>query len=391
MNRRSLALDVFRGSTVFLMILVNNPGSWSHIYPILKHAAWSGLTPADLVFPFFILAVGMSIPLAWEKRASRGESNIRILVHIFLRSVFLVFVGILLNGFPNYNWDSIRIPGVLQRIGIVYFFTYLLFLYFREWMRIVFVLVVLVVYHIVIVYLPPPDSFYYTPLLSALSLQDGWNAFPYSPTDNYAAYWDRFFLNGHLWVYSRTWDPEGLLSTLPAIASGVFGLWIGIHLHHPQGWVALRGIGLVGIGWIWSLGFPIIKGLWTSSYVLVTAGLGYILFSCFSYLFGRDWTRNPTVGVIRLFEATGRIFREVIVSFGRHALVFFVLSGILSRVLAMDWGLGKPKLLVWENMNFIQDEFLRSFFYSWIYMFVIYGIFLLYLNIKKLFFSFYKK
>ncbi|CAM2992454.1 acyltransferase family protein [Flavobacterium frigoris] len=323
-KERLISLDVFRGLTVFLMTIVNNPGDWSAIYPPLEHADWNGWTPTDLVFPFFILIMGVAIPFALPAKTFDVATFIKILA----RSLRIICLGIFFNYFDkiqlfglegvplligrlvitfgvgyallgNFNskiklylaltilaaylflafggieaYKEVRLPGVLQRIGIVYFFISLLYLKTNHKTQIITAIALLLGYWALITLVPVPG-------IGEANLEKG---------TNLAAWIDNAVLKDHLWVYSKTWDPEGILSTLPAIATGLIGLLIGQLLNSDSSKLAIikkmiiTGSVLVLIGMIWNTVFPINKSLWTSSYVLFTAGLGILIFTFLYYI-----------------------------------------------------------------------------------------------------------
>jgi predicted acyltransferase len=276
-STRLTSLDLFRGVTIAAMILVNNPGD-NHPYWPLDHAEWNGWTPTDLVFPFFLFIVGVSLVFSFESRLKRGDSRSTLLLHAFRRSVVIFAIGLAMNysavlAFPSPS-SGLRIPGVLQRIGVCYLVTSFLYLYVRPRTRAVVVAVLLVGYWILMRFVPVPG--FGVPGRDIPFLH---------PDANLAAYLDRKFLN-HLWEVTR--DPEGLLSTLPAIATPLLGVFTGEWLRSkrsPQtkalGMLLFGVIGLV-LGRTWGIWFPINKKLWTSSYVLFTAGFALVcLAACY--------------------------------------------------------------------------------------------------------------
>lgn len=230
------------------MVLVNNPGSWSTIFPPFKHAEWHGWTPTDLIFPFFLFIVGVATSFSLAKRTERAW------LHILRRAAILFLLGLVLNGFPKYELPTLRIPGVLQRIAIVYAITAFLVLKLRPRGQAIVATICLLSYWA---------------LVAGDLTKEG----------NLGARIDRALLGGHLWDQSKTWDPEGILSTLPAVATGLFGALTGYWLRSERepheksaGLFAMGGVGIV-LGLAWDLVFPINKALWTSSYVVFTAGM----------------------------------------------------------------------------------------------------------------------
>jgi predicted acyltransferase len=273
MNRIE-SLDVFRGLTIALMILVNNPGNWSNVYEPLQHAEWHGWTPTDLVFPFFLFIMAVSIPLALGKRMDAGISKKDILKKVLLRSVIIFFIGIALELVPSFDFSTVRIPGVLQRIALVYFFCSVLYLNLTKDQILISGVLALLTYFILISFVPVPG-------IGAPNLD---------PETNLGAWLDRSLLGGHLWSQSKTWDPEGLLGTLPSIANGVAGLAVGILLRKDLDFkykllkVFAWGVILSAIGYLWNYTFPINKKLWTSSFALYTSGVALGFFGVVNFI-----------------------------------------------------------------------------------------------------------
>ena len=270
-STRLTSLDLFRGVTIAAMILVNNPGN-AHPYWPLEHAEWNGWTPTDLIFPFFLFMVGVSLVLSSASRLRRGDSRTVLLLHAFRRAVIIFAIGLAMNyimflGAPSI-FPGLRIPGVLQRIGVCYLVASILFLYTSLRTRAVIVVALLIGYCALMSLVPVPG--YGVPGRDIPFLH---------PDANLAAYLDRKLLTT---LYEKTRDPEGLLSTLPAIATALLGVFTGEWLRSKRSLqtVALGMLlfGVVGVvlGETWELWFPINKKLWTSSYVLFTAGLGLV-------------------------------------------------------------------------------------------------------------------
>jgi predicted acyltransferase len=306
---RLVSLDAFRGMTIAGMILVNNPGSWEHAYRPLKHAAWDGWTPTDLIFPSFLIIVGVAIPLSLGKRLERGDSPSALFVKVVSRSLLIVALGLLLNAFPfDRPLSSLRIPGVLQRIGLCYFAAAIVFLKTGLRTQVLTTVGLLIGYWAAMLLVPVP----------------GIGAGDLSRPNNLAAWIDRGLLAGHL--YKSDYDPEGLLSTLPAIATTLIGVLTGRWLAtpHPAAYklarVFVAGVLLFLLGWVWDVDFPINKALWTSSFVLYSAGLSLQLLGfCLWLIEVEGYKRWATPFVI----------------FGSNPIVAFVLSGLLARVLLM--------------------------------------------------------
>ena len=307
---RLLSLDALRGITVAAMVLVNNPGTWRAVYPPLRHADWHGWTPTDLVFPFFLFIVGVSIPLSLGRRAGEGRER-PVLARVLRRSAVIFLLGIVLNGFPWFDWATLRIPGVLQRIALCYLAAALIYLA-TGWRGQAWAAAGLLVgYWALMTLVPVP----------------GYGAGDLGKAGSLAAYIDRTLLgSAHLWQQAKVYDPEGLLSTLPAIATTLLGVLAG-------GWVAagrspkavaaglaVAGLAAAVLGAGWGLWFPINKALWTSSYALFTAGLAAVTLS------GCYW----------LVEARGfRRWAWPFAWFGVNALALFFLSTLAAKVLLL--------------------------------------------------------
>lgn len=271
---RLISLDVFRGITVAAMILVNNPGDWGHIYAPLKHATWNGCTSTDFIFPFFLFIVGVSIVMAYNTKKAIIAYPI-LIKKIVKRGSILIGLGLFLNLFPYFDFGHVRISGVLQRIGIVFMVCAILFLKTNKLTQFFLFGMILIAYYSLMVYVPVPN-------FGPANL---------NPETNLAAWVDRLIITqNHTWKQTITWDPEGVLSTLPAVATGLFGMLIGfILIKTPKysGKVALKilyfGVVAFIAGLFFSYLFPINKSLWTSSFVLVTGGLACIVFSFLYY------------------------------------------------------------------------------------------------------------
>lgn len=308
-NKRLLSLDVFRGITIAGMILVNTPGTWSSVYPPLRHADWHGSTPTDWVFPFFLFIMGVAIPLALGKRIERGDDRGQIMLKILRRTVLIFAIGLFLAAFHRFQFASLRIPGVLQRIALVYFFCSLIFVYVKSWRTQVWISIgLLLLYWALMTLVPVPDG-------NPPNLQ---------PETNLGAWLDRqIFTTDHLWAKSRTWDPEGLLSTMPAIVTGMIGIFLGLWLKTDRDdYRKLTGIFAVGtmlvaLGLTWDLAFPINKKIWTSSYVIYVGGVGLLFFGVVYWLVDvldyKRWTKPFVV-------------------YGTNALFAYVMSGFIVKL-----------------------------------------------------------
>ncbi len=338
--QRLVSLDVFRGLTVVGMVLVNNPGSWAHIYWPLEHAEWNGWTPTDLIFPFFLFIVGVAIPLGLGKRVERGDKFKALFLKILYRSVVIFLLGELLAGFPYFHFSTIRIPGVLQRIAVCYLFASIIFIKTRPRTQAIIALALLVVYFILMKHVH-------------------WNGYyvgDLSKEGSLASIIDRKVFGPHIWKQGIVYDPEGLLSTMGAVATTLFGILTG-HLirskdRTPIEKVAhmfIAGVCCVSVGWAWNAWFPINKSLWTSSYVFFTAGLALQFLALCYWLIdikGYKWWTKPFV------------------IFGVNAIVLFVGTGLMARLLGMTSGfMGRFETLI----HLTKDDGSPMALQSWIY------------------------
>lgn len=358
-KERLTSLDVFRGFTILLMTIVNNPGSWAAIYPPLEHAEWHGCTPTDLVFPFFVFIMGTAIPFAMPIKHFDGTvfnkimvrslrifclglflscfsrihlfglegipllairliiafavayallGNFSLKVKTFLAvGIFVILIGLAYSGLEHF--EDTRIPGVLQRIGIVYFFASILYLKTNLKTQLIVAASVLIGYWLLMAFVPVPG-------VGPANFEKG---------TNLAAWLDNLLLNGHLWSVSKTWDPEGILSTLPAIGTGILGMCIGQLLNLPISKIeiakktAIAGVMLVITGLLWNIIFPINKSLWTSSYVLYTAGIATICLTILYYIIDianyKKWTK-------------------LFLIWGVNPMIVFFFSGIIPRLMS---------------------------------------------------------
>ena len=308
---RMLSLDVFRGITVAGMILVNNPGTWGAIYSPLEHAAWHGWTPTDLIFPFFLFIVGISITLALSQRVEAGGGKRDLYIKITRRTSLIILLGLFLAGFPYFNLSTIRFTGVLNRIALCYFFSALIFLKTNWRQQTAIVAGILLAYWAVLTLVAAP----------------GFAAGDLSKEGSIASYIDRLVLGNHIWKGGdKVYDPEGILSTFPAIATTLCGVLTGHLLRSrrtpPEKVAAMFVAGVAGVitGWAWNYWLPVNKPLWTSSYVLFTAGMALQLLAlCYWLVDIQGYKRWSLPFII----------------FGMNALAVFFLTGLAARLLTI--------------------------------------------------------
>ena len=322
------SLDVFRGLTVAAMLLVNNPGSWSHVYDPLEHAPWHGWTPTDLIFPFFLFIVGVAMAFSFAAQRAKGASDGRIFARAAKRSAILVLLGLLLAAFPYYDLDlaHLRLPGVLQRIGLAFLLASAIVLFAGLRTQVAVTALLLLGYWAAMTLIPVP----------------GFGAGDLSKEGNLAAYVDRAVLGtDHLWAAAKTWDPEGLLSTLPAVATVLLGVFAGRWMRREgdvkRRLAALAAAGVAGIvlGLAWNELFPINKNLWTSSYVVFTAGMALVALAACSWAVDvRGWRR----------------WAHPFTIFGINAIAAFFLSGVMARLLNLVKVGGQP-LKAWIHQR----------------------------------------
>ena len=366
---RWLSLDVLRGLTIGFMILVNNNGDGHRAFWALKHAAWNGFTPTDLVFPTFLFLVGISTVFSTQARLARGETRRSILLHALRRAIVLFLLGLLVNSFPHFRLDTLRVYGVLQRIAICYFVITVLYLIRSSWKDKVFLAVAaLVGYWMLMRFVPVPGYGVPThdvPLLD----QDG----------NLVAWLDRqIFSAPHL--YERTRDPEGLLSTLPALATALFGMLTALWLRTSRSIAEkAKGIAIAGssgllAGGLWNFDFPINKKLWTSSYVLFAAGWSLLLLALSIWI--------VDILAARKSDAERRRMFMPLLVFGMNAIAAYVFSELLPGLMSLIHPQPHVSLGRWiylQILGLISNPPIASLMYSitfvgfcWLAMYVLY-------------------
>lgn len=354
MNRFK-ALDVFRGATVCFMIVVNTPGSWSTTFSPLLHAPWHGFTPTDLVFPSFLFAVGTSI--SFVKRKWPDKTSSEVLNKIFKRFIIIFLIGFLLYWFPFVKWSEAgtlvlkplsetRIMGVLQRIALCYFFAALMIYYLSQRLLIVSSAILLLAYWGMLYFLGD-----------------------YSLEGNFARTLDRWLLgDNHLYKGEGIpFDPEGLLSTLPAIVNVIAGYFTGAFIiknkvsFETLAKLLLASVGLIVLAYCWDLLFPINKKLWTSSYVILTIGIDLALLAAIFY--STDFIKKPF----------NYYFFEV---FGKNPLFIYLLSGFLTILLFFFRIDGKQSLYNYIYVHGFSwiNPYLGSFLFALTFMLICWSV-----------------
>ncbi len=360
-RERLISLDVFRGITIAGMLLVNDPGTWSAIFPPLEHAAWDGWTPTDLIFPFFLFIVGITTYLSMSARRARGDNDAALVKQILRRGIIIYLLGFAMAMFPFYQWGTIdslpnatgwdriifriehvRILGVLPRIAIVYICAGLLTLKTTLKQQIIIIATLLLGYWFAMTLIPVPGE----NAIGAVLLN--------TKDRNLAAYLDRLILGtNHTWIGSVTFDPEGPMSTIPAIATAMLGViagrWIALKekplLERISGLFAAGAIGMV-VGLMWNWSFPINKNLWTSSYVIFTAGMACVTLATVmwivDYVNVKWWTKPFVV-------------------FGVNPIVAFVGSGVMARLIYTLWHVNYG-----GKSTAVQDAIYQSVFLPWL-------------------------
>lgn len=352
---RLLSLDVLRGLTIAFMILVNNNGSEAHAYWPLKHAAWNGFTPTDLVFPTFLFLVGISTVYSTAARLAQGATRQSLFLHVLRRAIILYLLGLVVNSFPFFHLHTMRFYGVLPRIAICYLIVASLYLVNPGWRsKAALAAAALVGYWILMRFVPVPG--YGVPT----------HEIPLLDRDaNLTAWLDReIFSPSHL--YERTRDPEGLLSTIPALATAILGLLTGIWLRalrplkaRATG-IAIAGISAVLMGGLWNFSFPINKKLWTSSYVLFAGGLSLLLLAlCLLIVDLRK--KSPGAG------SGHSHFLSPFLVLGTNAIAAYVFSELLQPTLSSIHprpGINLQQILYRSIADILPNQAFASLLYS---------------------------
>jgi len=317
------------------MILVISPGGGIY-YDFLQHANWNGFTLADLAFPLFIFVLGASIPVAFKSKLDKGISRKKLLIRIAQRIIILFLLGIFISNFPfGFDIATFRIMGVLQRIALCYLFASLIFAYLKPKWQILLALSIPLVYWMLMTLIPVP----------------GYGPGVLTETGNLSGYVDRLLLGNHVYSFTETYDPEGLLSTLPAVATALMGVLAGYYLTsntEPKAKtlrLLLYGIISLAVGLLWNFWFPINKNLWTSSYVAFTGGISIILLAtCYFIIDARRhiaWSKPFSI-------------------LGLNAIFIYVLSEIANLILIYT------DIQVSETMNIsLKALIYENLFVSW--------------------------
>ena len=352
-GQRWIALDILRGLSVIGMLLVINPGAWEQRYSWLNHVEWAGIIHVDMIFPTFLFCVGMALPISLARRLSEGASKQQLFLHIMWRSVALIFVGILLNAFPSFHWANVRIPGVLQRIGLCYGIAASLVLCLSHgrdiYVRPLIIASTLIVlgYWFLLANFAAPEI--------AAPAYDSVNSLP--------AYVDRqLFGLQHMWPYGTTggavtYDPEGALSTLPACVNVILGVVATlVFQREPKVRAALIGltvgVAFVVLALVWNQWLPIIKKIWTSSFVLFSSGVSIIALVWIGFL---------------LEKIRAEKFLYVIHVFGANALLAFIVSGVIGPLMDMSIGGSSIRAVGFDTLqHIVVDPLIASLLYSFI-------------------------
>jgi predicted acyltransferase len=321
---RLVSVDVFRGLLVAGMVLVTNAGDWNHVYWPLKHADWNGSTPTDMIFPSFLFLAGVSMTFSFASRLARGMTRTQLAGHIGWRSLLLILIGLFLNGFPLFDMHNLRIPGVLQRIGLCYFCAGLFYLAssgkpklatglrVNVWAMVAAIFVLLVSYWALMTFVPVP----------------GYGAGRLDQAGNLGAYIDRSLMGtNHLWFWGgQMWDPEGLLSTLNPIANMLLGVIAGEWLRIAHGsrrrmlGLAFAGVGLMAVGVLLNPLIPINKKIWTDSFMLFSGGFSLLALALLHWLIDRHgWRKGLSPALI----------------FGANAILAFALANMLNPIFGL--------------------------------------------------------
>jgi predicted acyltransferase len=320
-NDRLVSLDAFRGFTIAGMVLVNNPGDWSNAYSQLLHAKWHGWTFTDWIFPFFLFIVGISMVFSLSKKQTTSDQHFAAVVSLWKRAAIIFLIGLTLNFIPSFSFETLRIPGVLQRIALCTAIAAPLVVYFGWRVWIVAIAALFAIYTIPMLYVPVAGD---DGVVAAGRLEAG---------KDFGAMIDRALLSGHLWASAKTWDPEGVFSTLPAVATLLFGAltgrWLLANAYSRADktvWILLIGLLCLWIGaMLDAVLMPINKPLWTVSYCVFMNGWALVVFAAFYWLIDACTDARVT--------ERARVWFLPLTIFGMNALFIFALSGLVAKIL----------------------------------------------------------
>jgi predicted acyltransferase len=319
-TQRLRSLDVFRGFTIAAMVLVNNPGDWAHIYAPLRHVAWHGWTFTDWIFPFFLFIVGVSMALSSTRAVNAGTAKTAVMLQLWRRALIIVVIGLTLNFIPSFNFETLRYPGVLQRIGLCILIATPMVLWLRARYQGLCAVFLMLLYAALMLWVPTADI---NGVVSTGLLEPG---------RDLGAAIDRAVMSGHLWASAKTWDPEGLLSSLPAVSSLLFGALTGHWLLADKpaaakcAWMMVVGLIALWAGVILDgLVMPINKSLWTPSYAVLMTGFALLLFATCYWLIDAcdsEAVRRRASWLAKPLEI-----------YGVNALFIFAFSGLVAKML----------------------------------------------------------
>jgi predicted acyltransferase len=323
LSARLVSLDAFRGATIALMVLVNTPGG-PHSYGPLNHSEWNGWTITDMVFPSFLWIVGVAIALSLGQRIAAGVPKSRLFLQVLRRAAVIFGLGLIVYAAPNFDLSTQRLLGVLQRIAICYLIASSIYLTTRWRGQIVWIVALLVSYWLIMMLVPVP----------------GYGAGDLAVGHNIANYVDGVVLGAHNYANTKNWDPEGLISTLPAIATALLGIMAGYILKLKRDlaerttWLYLTGSILIALGLICDIWLPINKKLWTSSFTLFMAGMDFVIFAGFVWLIdGRGYRR----------------YARPLAIMGMNAIAVYMASELVEEALSLIHvgGPGSPSVHEW--------------------------------------------
>lgn len=326
MNKRLVEVDILRGLSILGMILVITPGDWSARFEWMNHAQWSGFPLSDTIFPTFLFCVGVSIALSFSKKIKTGKTFRYLIFKVFKRVLLLVIIGVFVNGFPYFDWSHLRLPGILQRIGCCYLIAssiWLAILYFKSQSEILWLIfssiIILFAYYVLLYHIPVFEN----------------GITGHSPVNSWPVYVDQnLFGINHLWIYGKTngivtFDPDGLLASIPASVNTILGILMGtLYNKYPQyykvGYLIIIGtiIMLMGVLLNYFNIIPVIKNIWTSSFVLVSGGFSILAFTLI-------------MGLINTIKISQYVFYPFVV-YGANALIAFVISNLLMNVMDIE-------------------------------------------------------